>query len=63
MMDAVNSVIQSQQGSLAMQIQTALMGKQLSAMEAQGKAVVEMLDAAVQLSKAVGRGETFDATA
>lgn len=35
--------------------------KQLDAIKQQGAAVVELLQAAAQLSKAVGKGDGFDA--
>lgn len=50
-----------QQAAYQSQIQIALQAKQLDTVRAQGDAAVRLLEAAAQLSKAVGKGQNFDA--
>ena len=59
--DAVNSVLGAQKSAVDTQIQFALAKKQLDNIEQQGAAVNQLLQSAVQLSKAAGRGDGFDA--
>ena len=61
-MSAADSVTQAQQGALRFQIDVALQKKQLDAAKQQGAAAVALLEAAVELSKAVGKGAGFDAS-
>lgn len=60
---ATDSLMQAQQGALHSQISVALQKKQLDALKQQGAALVELLEAAAALSKAVGKGDQFDAIA
>lgn len=62
-MDAIASVSAAQQGALQSQISAAVAKKQLNAIELQGQAAVELLQSAAQLSKAAGRGGSFDGVA
>ena len=57
------SSVSASQGSLEFQIDIAVLQKQLSAARQQGAAAVELLQAAAQLSQAIGKGEEFDAVA
>lgn len=58
--EAISSVLQARQGALATQIQTSVVKKSLDATQVQGDAVNQMLQAAAQLSKALGKGEGLD---
>lgn len=60
---AVASVLQAQEAALKSQVQYAVAGKQLDATEQQGDAANALLEQSLQLSKAIGRGESFEATA
>jgi hypothetical protein len=60
---AVQSVLAAQEGALHFQIGMAVAAKALGAARQQGEAVQGMLEDAVQLSKAAGAGENFDAQA
>jgi hypothetical protein len=60
---APQQVLAAQQSATAMQIQTAVQKKSLDAMKVQGAAVLELLQGAANLSKAVGKGGNFDANA
>jgi hypothetical protein len=60
---ACDSLTQAQQGALRFQIDVAVQKKQLDAAKQQGAAAIELLQAAVQLSKAADKGEAFDASA
>ena len=60
---SADSVTQAQQGAMRFQIEVAAQKKQLDAAKQQGAAVVALLEAAVELSKAVGKGAEFDASA
>lgn len=62
-LSAVTSLAQVQQSALNSQIATAVASKQLDAYEQQGQAVVKLLEAAANLSKAIGAGQKFDAVA
>jgi hypothetical protein len=59
----LQSVLSAQQGAMQSQIEMAIASKQLSAMKQQGQAVVQLLQAAANVGKAVGRGANFDAQA
>jgi hypothetical protein len=60
---AVQSVLAAQQSSVQAQIQTAIASKQLSAARQQGAALVQLITAAGNISKAIGSGANFDAHA
>jgi hypothetical protein len=60
---AVQSVLNAKQDALHNQISIAVAAKQLDAVRQQGDAVNALLQEAVQLSKALGAGENFDAQA
>jgi hypothetical protein len=51
----------AQQGAVATEIAFAVAAKQQDALQAQGEAVVQLLEAAANLSKAIGRGHRLDA--
>jgi hypothetical protein len=58
---AISSVLAAKDAALRSQISTAVAGKQLDALEQQGKAVNELLSQAAQLSKSLSSGTAFDA--
>jgi hypothetical protein len=60
---AVQSLLSAQQGALRNEIAFAAAAKQFDAARQQGDAVNALLEQAVQLSKAAGAGERFDAQA
>ncbi len=60
---ALSSVLAAREAAISTQIGVAVAAKQLEASKIQGQAAVELLDAAAQLSKALGRGGLFDAQA
>lgn len=60
-MSATSAVTAAQQGALAAQIQSAVAKKTLDAAQANGAAVVELLQAAAALATSPGKGEQFDA--
>lgn len=57
---ALQSVLSAQNSAVQTQIDVAVAKKQLSAVKQQGEAVVELLQAAAAIGKAVGRGTNFD---
>ena len=59
----LQSVQAAQQSAVQSQIQMVIASKQLSAMKQQGQAMVQLLHAAANVGKAVGRGANFDAHA
>jgi hypothetical protein len=61
MSEAVGSVMQAEQVALATQVQMAVARKVLDSQASQGEAVVQLLKAAAQISRAAGLGERFDA--
>lgn len=61
--DEIGSVTDAQASALREQIQMAVARKQLDASKAQGGAIVELLQAAVRIGKATGKGDQFDANA
>ena len=60
---AIASVIAAKQSALQSQIAVALAEKSLSATQQQGDAIVQLINDAGNLGKALGRGTQFDATA
>ena len=61
MMQSVQAATQIKQAQLGFQIDMAVAKKGLDASKAQGEAVVQLLEAAAQISKAPGLGQNFDA--
>ena len=55
-----SDVVAAQQGQLNQQIQVAMLRKQNDATKLQGDAVVQLLESAAKLGKALGKGESFD---
>lgn len=60
-MDAIDNVVQARQQSLDTQIQFAVARKALDMTKVQGDALVQLIEAAAGVGKAVGAGENFDA--
>ncbi|MCA9234800.1 MAG: hypothetical protein KDA44_04990 [Planctomycetales bacterium] len=60
---AIESVMSAQAASTRTQIDVALLAKGQDVAQAQGQVVVEMLNSAAQIGKALGKGGQFDATA
>ncbi|MAT69268.1 MAG: hypothetical protein CMJ58_07045 [Planctomycetaceae bacterium] len=60
---AIDSVLAAQNAATRTQIDVALLAKGQDAAKAQGDAVVQMLNAAAQIGKAIGKGEILDALA
>lgn len=60
---SVEGVSDAQQGSFRSQIQIAVLAKGLAAQKQAGKAVVELLQQAVELSQEAGKGSAFDGSA
>lgn len=60
---ALSNVVAAKQAAIQTQIGVALAAKSLDASRLQGEAAVQLIDAAAQLSKALGRGANFDAVA
>jgi hypothetical protein len=58
---AIQSVLAAREEALSSQIGFAVAAKSLDAARQQAEAVQGLLDQAVQLSKAAGSGENFDA--
>lgn len=59
--DAINSVIQAKSDAVRQQIGISVTAKSLDVSKQQGEAVNQLLDAAASLSKAIGKGQNFDA--
>ena len=57
---AIASVLAAKESAVDAQVQFAVAAKSLDAQRQQGDAAVQLLEAAVQLSKAVGKGSLFD---
>lgn len=57
---AINSVIDAKTAQTQSQIGFALAAKSLDAQRSQGDAMVELIEAAGQMGKAIGRGQNFD---
>ena len=60
---AIGSVIAAKESALQSQIAVALAEKALSSRQQQGDAIVQLIDNAANIGKAIGRGESFDAHA
>lgn len=60
---SIGSVVAYQQALLSQQVQIAAMAKTNDVVEAQGEAVLELLEAAVQLSEAAASGSGIDIVA
>ena len=60
MIDSVSSVSAASQAALRSEINIALAKKALDHLRLQGSAQAQMLDAAVQLSRAAGKGQALD---
>lgn len=60
-MQIAQAATQMSQAQLGYNVGIAVAKKGLDAYEAQGEAVVQLLEAAAQMSKAIGLGENFDA--
>jgi hypothetical protein len=63
MCDAVGSVIQAKQDQVYAQIGIAVLSKGLETTQQQGQAAVELLEAATEIAKQLGKGLEFDARA
>jgi hypothetical protein len=61
--DAIGSVFQAKQSQVYAQIGIAVMAKGLEAEKGTGGAMVELLQAASDLAKQLGKGLQFDARA
>ena len=60
---AVSSVIAAKKSAVDSQVAFAIAAKQLSVTKDQGEAATQLVEAAAQLSKAIGKGLHFDAQA
>ena len=58
---AISSVVAAKNGTLQSQVTMAVEAKRLDATKAAGKAIAELLQAAAQMSKSMGKGVKFDA--
>jgi hypothetical protein len=58
---AISSVLAAKENAIKTQVAFAVAAKQLQATKQQGEAASQLVDAAVQLSKAIGKGLGFDA--
>ena len=61
--DGITSVFQAQQNQVQAQIGVAVIRKSLDATQVQGDAMVELIQAASDIAKELGKGEQFDAHA
>lgn len=59
----ISSVAQAQASVVQQQIGIAVIAKQLSVAKQQGEAVVQLIKAAGQLGKSLGRGQRLDVVA
>jgi hypothetical protein len=59
----ISSLLAAKENAIQSQAAFAVAAKSLSAQKQQGDAMVQLIEAAAQMSKAVGRGESFDAIA
>ena len=57
---AIGSVVDAQQLATRTQIQYSILAEQLQAQKLAGEAAVDLLSGALQLSKEIGKGESFD---
>ncbi|MHB8866718.1 MAG: hypothetical protein ACYC6N_30525 [Pirellulaceae bacterium] len=60
---AVSSVLAAKQVSLRSQISVAVAAKQMDAQQLQGEAAVQLIEAAAQLMKEMGKGANIDSLA
>lgn len=60
---AISNLLAAKQNAIQSQAAFAVAAKSFSAQKQQGDAMVQLIEAAAQISKAVGRGESFDAIA
>ncbi|MEQ8790664.1 MAG: hypothetical protein RIC55_30480 [Pirellulaceae bacterium] len=60
---AINSVLAAKENAVKTQVAFAVAAKSLEATKQQGDAANQLLEAAAQLSKEVGKGLGFDAQA
>jgi hypothetical protein len=58
---AISSVIAAKENAIKTQVAFAVAAKQLQATRQQGDAAAQLVEAAAQLSKAIGKGLAFDA--
>lgn len=61
--DGISSVFQAQQNQVQAQIGVAVIRKSLDATQVQGDAMVELIQAASDIAKELGKGVQFDAHA
>ena len=61
--DGITRVFQAQQNQVQAQIGVAVIRKSLDATQVQGDAIVELIQAASDLAKQLGKGVQFDAHA
>lgn len=61
--DGITSVFQAQQNQVQAQIGVAVIRKSLDATQVQGDAIVELIQAASDIAKQLGKGVQFDAHA
>lgn len=57
------SVSAAQSSALQMQIEVSVLAKQQTAAKQSGAAIVQLIDAAAQLSKSIDTGKQFDGVA
>jgi len=60
---AIQTVLAAKDAALQAQILMALASKQLTAQKQQGQAIVELINSAANVGKAIGSGANFDAFA
>ena len=58
--DAIGSAVDAQQNAVKNQIHYSILAKQLQAQRQSGEAAVDLLAAALELSKEAGKGANFD---
>ncbi len=61
--DGISSFFQAQQSQVQAQIGVAVIRKSLDATQVQGDAMVELIQAASDIAKELGKGVQFDARA
>ncbi|MCA9231185.1 MAG: hypothetical protein KDA57_11060 [Planctomycetales bacterium] len=59
--NAVSSVLAAKEAATRQQIGFALLAKSQAAAKQQGQAAIQLLEATAQLSRALGKGQNFDA--
>ena len=60
---AISNLLAARQNAMQTQAAFAVAAKSLAAQKQQGEAMAQLIDAAAQLGKALGRGGAFDAVA